>query len=227
MTFLKEEKQIINFPFQRESDWKDLFREKIKDCQLNEVDINTRDWQLTCREIKKLNSFLLNSGLNLKTIKSNNPKTIVSAKSMGYEAILERNPEIEASQNETNIKKRVGVENLYFHYGTLRSGEHLDKDVDILIFGDVNPGAKISSSGNIMIWGRLRGIAHAGKTGNLKAKIISLELRPLQLRIGDQIARGPDERPEQGLAEEARIEEGQIIISPAKSSQIQDMKIYS
>ena len=66
-----------------------------------------------------------------------------------------------------------------------------------------------------MVWGRLRGIAHAGKTGDKQAKIIALQLRPLQLRIADAIARGPEEDPQPGLTEEARLLGDQILIQPA------------
>ena len=110
---------------------------------------------------------------------------------------------------------------MLFHHGTLRSGEHLDAFGDVLVLGDVNPGARISAGGNVMVWGRLRGIAHAGKPGNNQAKITALQLRPLQLRIADKIARGPDEKPEQGLAEEALIDQGKIIIQPANSKNSQ------
>ena len=69
-----------------------------------------------------------------------------------------------------------------------------------------------------MIWGRLRGTAHAGKPNNSEARIVALQLRPLQLRIAGKIARGPQEKPEEGLAEQAIIEGEEIVIQPAKSN---------
>ena len=92
-------------------------------------------------------------------------------------------------------------------------------EYDILIVGDVNPGAIVLAGGNIMIWGKLRGIAHAGRDGNASAKITALQLRPLQLRIANKVARGPKEKPEEGFAEEALIEEGIIVIKPARTTQ--------
>ena len=59
--------------------------------------------------------------------------------------------------------------------------------------------------------------AHAGKNGNNLSKIIALQLRPVQLRIGNKVARGPTEVPEPGLAEQAQIEEDQIVIIPAQT----------
>jgi septum site-determining protein MinC len=65
------------------------------------------------------------------------------------------------------------------------------------------------------VWGRLRGSAHAGVHGHEGARIVALQLRPLQLRIADTVARGPEERPQPGLAEQARLEAGEIVIEAA------------
>ena len=67
----------------------------------------------------------------------------------------------------------------------------------------------------MLVWGRLRGVAHAGRHGDASARIVALQLQPLQLRIADAVARGPEERPPQGLAEQARLVEGEIRIEPA------------
>jgi septum site-determining protein MinC len=56
------------------------------------------------------------------------------------------------------------------------------------VLGDVNPGAEIVAEGNVMVWGRLRGMVHAGSKGNLKAVICALDLSPTQLRIADQVS---------------------------------------
>ena len=106
---------------------------------------------------------------------------------------------------------------IFFYEGTLRSGEVFENIGDLFIYGDVNPGAIVSSNGNVMVWGKLLGIAHAGKAGNQHSTISALQLRPVQLRIADKIARGPEEKPEIGLAEKALIESDQIIIKPLKS----------
>ena len=113
--------------------------------------------------------------------------------------------------NDINLSKT------HFHQGTVRSGEYLDSPGDLLILGDVNPGAIVRAEGNIIIWGRLLGIAHAGSKGNFQATIAALQLRPVQLRIASKVARGPKEKPQIGLAEQARIDSEEIIISPLES----------
>jgi septum site-determining protein MinC len=86
------------------------------------------------------------------------------------------------------------------------------------VLGDVNPGARISAGGHVLVWGRLRGTAHAGRHGDEEALIVALQMRPLQLRIADVVARGPEEVPPPGLAEEARVEGGTIRIDPARAT---------
>jgi septum site-determining protein MinC len=104
---------------------------------------------------------------------------------------------------------------LSIHQGTLRSGDHRHAAGSLLVLGDVNPGAQISAVGHVMVWGRLRGTAHAGRSGDRAARIVALHLHPLQLRIADQVARGPVEAPPAGLAEKAHLVDGRIHIDPA------------
>jgi septum site-determining protein MinC len=86
----------------------------------------------------------------------------------------------------------------------------------VLLLGDLNAGARLSATGDILVWGRLRGIAHAGCHGDRQARIVALQLRPLQLRIADAVARGPEEAPAPGLAEQARLVDGEIRIEAAE-----------
>jgi septum site-determining protein MinC len=81
-----------------------------------------------------------------------------------------------------------------FYKGTLRSGQVLESEGSITILGDVNPGAKVIAIGNIIVLGALKGTACAGITGNTKAFIAALEMDPTQLRIGDVLGRGNDQK---------------------------------
>ena len=82
---------------------------------------------------------------------------------------------------------------------------------------EVGRGARGGAQRQV-VWGRLRGIAHAGCHGDSAARIVALQLRPLQLRIATAVARGPEGLPPEGLAEEARIVNGAIQIDPAQPS---------
>lgn len=71
---------------------------------------------------------------------------------------------------------------------TIRSGSAVRFDGDVTIFGDVNPGAQVTAAGSILVMGAIKGVAHAGATGDEAAFIIGLSLQPTQLRIGRRIA---------------------------------------
>lgn len=102
---------------------------------------------------------------------------------------------------------------------TLRSGQSITSDGNIVIIGDANPGSEIIAKGDITVWGILGGIAHAGCAGNQYAKIRALKMNAIQLRIADTFARRPDnvnipyiQKTDTFVPEEACIYKRQIII---------------
>jgi septum site-determining protein MinC len=97
---------------------------------------------------------------------------------------------------------------------TLRSGQSLRHPGSIAVIGDVNPGAEIIAGGDIVVWGKLRGTAHAGALGDEDAVVCALDLAPTQLRIGGRITRSPDDRRRKARPETARVRDGQIIAEP-------------
>ncbi|TCP32240.1 septum site-determining protein MinC [Scopulibacillus darangshiensis] len=84
----------------------------------------------------------------------------------------------------------------------VRSGQVLEIEGDFLLIGDVNPGAKITATGNIYVLGSLGGIAHAGVEGDHDAIIAASLMKPTQLRIGDVISRSTDDMIEYGNPEQ-------------------------
>lgn len=83
-----------------------------------------------------------------------------------------------------------------FYKGNLRSGQTLECASSVTLIGDVNPGAKIISDGNIVVLGSMKGNAHAGAAGDRSCFIFALDMRPIQLQIGDLIAKSPDKEKE-------------------------------
>lgn len=81
-----------------------------------------------------------------------------------------------------------------FHRGTVRSGQLIKFHGNVVVIGDANPGSEIIASGNIVVLGMLRGIVHAGATGNKEAVVVAYNMNPTQLRIADVITRPPDEK---------------------------------
>lgn len=102
-----------------------------------------------------------------------------------------------------------------FVYGTLRSGQEIEYHGNVVIIGDVNPGALIRSKGNIIVLGTLRGVAHAGFDGNTNSIVAAYNLLPSQLRIANLIVRAPDDEIAQyKLPEVAKICGGEVVIEP-------------
>jgi septum site-determining protein MinC len=106
----------------------------------------------------------------------------------------------------------VGVATLY-HRGTLRGGQALHNLGNLVVIGDVNPGAELVASGDIVVFGALRGVAHAGAQGDRSARVIALELAPTQLRIATAIATSDAGAKARG-PEHASIIDDRIVVVP-------------
>ncbi len=106
----------------------------------------------------------------------------------------------------------AAVSTLY-HRGTLRGGQTLHNLGNIVVIGDVNPGAELIASGDVVVFGALRGVAHAGAQGDATARVIALELAPTQLRIATMIA-APDGDVVEAGPQHAYILGGRIAIVP-------------
>lgn len=109
--------------------------------------------------------------------------------------------------------------NTQYHKQTVRSGQVIKSNGNVVIIGDCHPGCEIHAAGDITVWGILGGIAHAGSNGNTKARIRALNLNAIQLRIADSFARRPDhikniyvEKSNIFTPEEARNINGSIVI---------------
>ena len=209
------QKTIINIEDNKYLHWKLCLNKELKKIKSNNLEINCKDINLSCAEIIELIEIANQYGSKVISFCSNSTKTIISAQSLGY-----RSQYIIANHSNNTSKnndKDLNLSKTHFHQGTVRAGEYIDMPGDLLILGDINPGAIVSAEENIIIWGRLLGIAHAGSKGNSDATISALQIKPVQLRIANKIARGPEEELQIGLAEQAKIESGKIVISPLDS----------
>lgn len=125
------------------------------------------------------------------------------------------NTNILGYQNNKSEQKNITInqkKSLKIINKTLRSGQKVEYDGDVVILGDVNPDAYIIASGSVVIMGALRGVVHAGTNGDETAVIMALKLKPQQIRIGHYIARAPDNMEEVNHPEIAFIEGDSIII---------------
>ena len=171
--------------------------------------LDCNDRVLTLPELRAIQELLSAAGQPLQRVQAHIPLALVAPAALGLDTQL---MPAEATQD---AGEPAPAPALTIHQGTLRSGDHLDVQGSLLVLGDVNPGARVSASGDVRVWGRLRGVAHAGQAGDRQARIVALQLRPLQLRIADAVARGPDDQPPPGFCEQAVLRDGAIAIEPA------------
>lgn len=174
-------------------------------------------WPLRPADFQRLRDLLETVSLSLRSVRCLEEGARVAAASVGL--AVERRPPMDGPPDGAGtappVNEGAGTAELSIHQGTVRSGDHRHAVGSLLVLGDVNPGGQVSATGHVMVWGRLRGIAHAGRSGDQTACIVALHLHPLQLRIADQVARGPEEAPPPGLAEKAHLVNGRIQIDPA------------
>ena len=182
--------------------------------------LDSGDWQIGVSDFRTIQERLAAAEMELMEVVSSHPHTRVSAAALGLAWTAPLVTEAPAGGAEADAMAgpaatASALDRLTLHRGTLRSGDQLEAEGSLLVLGDVNPGARVSAAGHVLVWGRLRGVAHAGCRGDQRARIVALQLRPLQLRIADVVARGPEEPPPAGFAEEARLVDGAIRIDAA------------
>ena len=175
-----------------------------------DADLITENEIINSCELAKLKLILEKHNIKLTNIYSNNRETVLSGQSLKINSTF---------LNIKDLKNQLPLSSLYqqkdiLHKGTVRSGDRISSNGDLFIMGDVNPGAIISANNSVYVWGKLLGIAYAGKNGNKNASISSLYLNPLQLRICEIVAIGPKEKPKDQYPEVAILEENKIIIKP-------------
>jgi len=165
---------------------------------------------ISAHQLLKLKNHFDKINISLLCIYSNNRDTILSGKFLRIDSAFFKEQEIKNKLLAFTSKKKDDI----LHKGTVRSGERISSNGNLYIIGDVNPGAIVSAKENIYVWGKLLGIAFAGKNGNKNSSISSLYLKPLQLRIADVIAIGPKDKPKNYYPEIAIINKQTIIIKP-------------
>ena len=102
-----------------------------------------------------------------------------------------------------------------YYHGGLRSGQSIKYSGSVVIMGDVNPGSEVIADGNVVVLGALKGMAHAGASGDAECFVSALLLRPTQLRIAGLISYVPETATNvRSAAAYAYIKDGQVFIGP-------------
>lgn len=126
--------------------------------------------------------------------------------------------DLEAPKKE-KVKRQIDQKNLVSSLTvrkTVRSGQRIEYEGNILVMGDVNPGGEIIASGDIVVLGKLRGTAHAGAKGDKLAEIFAFQIKPVQIRIAGVFTRAPEKEREKETRyfgpEVAKIRDDQIVV---------------
>ena len=147
-------------------------------------------------ELNAVAALLRKHDMNLALVRTGAERTFQAALALGLTATLE-GADGAAMAEATAAQSNAATGGYFVYRGYLRSGNRLRRQEHVLVIGDVNPGAEVISDGDVLVWGRLRGIAHAGAAGNVRAIVAALDMEPTQLRIADVMTTSPDPQPGQ------------------------------
>jgi len=175
-----------------------------------QVVLDVGQQKLSKREIQDIKNILLEKGLHLKKLISRG-KSVDLKSNEGLGEVVNLPParlseqEIQSSEETILIKR------------TLRSGQKVFFPGNIVVLGDVNPGAEVIAGGNVLVMGSMRGLAHAGALGSEQAVVVAFRLNPTQLRIANHITRAPEGQSTCGNDPEvASIKGGKVVIEDLK-----------
>jgi septum site-determining protein MinC len=179
------------------------------------VNLKSSDRLLDTRQIQAIADALQEVNLQLQLISTSRRQTAIAAVTLGYSVTQqtqvkplftteEAKPKTE-TETETLSEENPKLDHPLYLQNTVRSGVEIRHPGTVIILGDLNPGGTVIAAGDIFVWGRLRGVAHAGAQGNRQSRIIAIQMQPNQLRIADLLARAPEQQPSQFEPEIAYI----------------------
>ncbi|NWF65279.1 MAG: septum site-determining protein MinC [Chloroflexi bacterium] len=137
---------------------------------------------LKVNDLVELRDWLSERNITLWAVVSESATTEHTSQLLGLATRISR-PRPEETKH---VLESVSNDTALFISKTVRSGTRIEYPGTVVIFGDVNPGAEIIAQGNVIVWGRVRGVIHAGSKGDREAFICALDLSANQLRIADE-----------------------------------------
>jgi septum site-determining protein MinC len=165
---------------------------------------------LRAAELGALRDRLSSKGISLWAVMGNSPVTEQTAQVLGLATrISTPRPERSIRSLDTNLEGEGAI----LVQRTLRSGFKVSTRGHVIVLGDVNPGAEVIAGGSVVVWGRLRGVVHAGADGDEKAVVCALDMAPTQLRIAGFVT-APPVRKGKPEPETAHVKDGVVLIEP-------------
>lgn len=172
--------------------------------------IDSGDVNMAEEDKQKIENTLVSHGTKFLGYKP----SIAEVKKETVSAIRQPQESLQTRKNPDEAKEKKSAE---FVNKTLRSGQKIEHDGDVLIVGDVNPDSYVIASGNVIVMGTLRGVVHAGASGDETAVVMALKLKPQQLRIGNFFTRAPDDIETPEYPEKAFVRDSRIYIEKIQS----------
>jgi septum site-determining protein MinC len=173
-------------------EWKDCQDEIINQISEKEnffrggkITLDVGDLIVRAAEMGSIRDKLSDKGVTLWSVISNSPTTIQTAQMLGLDTPIQPG---KSNQEERKQSPHAIGDSALLIQRTLRSGISIQSDDNIVVIGDVNPGAELLSGKNILVWGRLRGAVQAGLSGDSDSVICAMVLTPTLLRIGEVVA---------------------------------------
>lgn len=146
--------------------------------------IDVGNQPLKVNDLVDLRDWLSEQTINLWAVISESPTTEHTAQLLGLATRISK-PRPEENHH---VLDGVPSDQALFISKTIRSGTRIEYPGTVVVFGDVNPGAEIVAEGNVIVWGRVRGVIHAGSKGDRSVFICALDLSANQLRIADEVS---------------------------------------
>ncbi|MDQ7027919.1 MAG: septum site-determining protein MinC [Anaerolineae bacterium] len=206
-------------------DWQSITRElatkideKLAFFKGARVTVNVGERPVPKYDLTSLKALLERRALTLIVVQSSSATTIESAHALDLRANVPQDSRQQKNDLDDDLHDALPIDSE--EHGTvgvmikrtLRSGRTIHSRGHVIVFGDVNPGAKIIATGDIIIWGKLRGMVHAGAEGDTSAVICALDMSPNQLRIADLIATAPSDKRHKVNPEVASVRDEQIVV---------------
>jgi len=164
-------------------------------------------------DVGHLRDHFSEKNIALWAVLSNSPVTEKNAQALGLATRIHTpRPERTIRPLDTNLPGETAV----MVHRTVRSGFKISHNGHVVIIGDVNPGGEIFAGGSVVVWGRLKGMVHAGMNGDEKAVVCALEMEPMQLRIAGYTLNLPQRRGK-SEPEMVYIQDGRVVNETWKS----------
>lgn len=111
---------------------------------------------------------------------------------------------------------RSQAKDLFIHKN-VRSGQKIHSEGSVIIWGDVHESAEVVAGKDIIVLGKMAGIAHAGYYGQTDSIVFALNLCPGQIRIADKLAHSSGDNSSKAGPEFAFLQDDAISIKTYNS----------